>query len=140
VTPRTKPDALIRTVHEFSRPEYKVDILKVEFPVVAGTAEWSHREVLEWFRATDHAASVPYIFLSAGIDISSFVNSLELAAEAGAAFSGVLCGRALWQDGAKAFVSGNASFERWLETDGVLNFRRIQTALKAASSWERRRL
>ncbi len=38
-------------MEEFSKPVYKVDVLKVEFPVVAGDREWPHQQALEWYRA-----------------------------------------------------------------------------------------
>ena len=136
-TPLRKPDLVVRTMEEFSKPVYKVDVLKVEFPVVAGASEWTRPEALAWYRTADQAASVPYIYLSAGVSISEFVGSLELAAEAGAHFSGVLCGRATWQDGIPQFVrGGRPALDAWLAADGVRNLRRIDLCLDAATSWE----
>ena len=136
-TPLRKPDLVVRTMEEFSKPVYKVDVLKVEVPVVAGASEWTRPEALAWYRTADQAASVPYIYLSAGVSISEFVGSLELAAEAGAHFSGVLCGRATWQDGIPQFVRGSRpALDAWLAADGVRNLRRIDLCLDAATSWE----
>jgi tagatose 1,6-diphosphate aldolase len=133
-TPRDKPKLVVRIMEEFSRPVYKVDVLKVEFPVVAGTPEWSRDEAKAWYRAADEVAGAPYIYLSAGVNISEFVGSLELAAEAGARFSGVLCGRATWQGGCTAFArGGRAAFDAWLATDGVANLQRINRCLEAAT-------
>jgi tagatose-1,6-bisphosphate aldolase len=42
---------------------------------------------------------VPFIYLSEGASNDAFLHALELAAEAGVKFSGVLCGRAAWKDG-----------------------------------------
>ena len=140
VEARRKPESVVRTLEEFSKPVYKVDVLKIEFPVIAGSPNFTQDEVLHWYRAADAAAQVPYVFLSAGITIDQFVGSLELAAEAGAHFSGVLCGRATWQDGVHSFVSGGRkAFEAWLAGDGVKNLLRIEQCLRAASSWEQRR-
>lgn len=134
-TARRKPELIVRTMEEFSKPDYKVDVLKVEFPVVAGTPEWTRAEALEWYRAADRAASgVPYIYLSAGVGIGEFVGSLELAAESGARWSGVLCGRAGWQDGASAYIrGGREALDAWLATEGAANWRRIGAMLSAAS-------
>ena len=55
-------------MEEFSKPVYRVDVLKVEFPVVAGASEWTHAEALEWYRAADRATGVPYIYLARGRD------------------------------------------------------------------------
>src|SRR5438105_11505861 len=43
------------------------------------------------------ASSKPFIFLSAGVSDDVFCEMLELVAEAGVKYSGVLCGRATWQ-------------------------------------------
>jgi len=130
-----KPELIVRTMEEFARPVYKVDVLKVEFPVVAGAPEWTRAEALEWYRAADRAAAgVPYIYLSAGVGIGEFLGSLELAAESGAKWSGVLCGRAGWQEGAAAFMrGGRAALDAWLATEGAANWRRIAAGLQAAS-------
>jgi len=138
---RRNPELVIRTMQEFSDPVYKVDVLKVEFPVNANCVGAVHsREVaLDWYRAADRATALPYIYLSAGAAIADFLESLELASEAGAHFSGVLCGRALWQDGIGAYVKGGrAAFSEWLARDGVRNAQRIGECLKAATSWRER--
>jgi tagatose 1,6-diphosphate aldolase len=136
--PRHKPALVVRTMEEFSDPVYKVDVLKVEFPVVAGAPEWSDAEAREWYRAADGAAgAVPYIYLSAGVNISQFVDSLGLAAAAGARFSGVLCGRATWQEGATAYArGGRLALDAWLAVNGVANLERINRRLESATPWE----
>jgi len=136
-TPREKPRLVVGLMEEFSKPVYKVDVLKVEFPVVAGTPEWTRDEAKAWYRAAGEVAGVPYIYLSAGVGIAEFVASLELAAEAGARFSGVLCGRATWQGGAPAFArGGRAAFDAWLATEGVANLQRINRCLEYATPWD----
>jgi tagatose 1,6-diphosphate aldolase len=136
-TAREKPALVVRLMEEFSKPVYKVDVLKVEFPVVAGTPEWTGDEAKAWYRAAGEVVGVPYIYLSAGVGIAEFVASLELAAEAGAKFSGVLCGRATWQGGALAFArGGRAAFDAWLATEGVANLRRINRCLDYATPWD----
>jgi tagatose 1,6-diphosphate aldolase len=132
--PLRKPELVVRTMEEFSKPVYKVDVLKVEFPVVAGAPEWTRAEALEWYRAAGRAARIPYIYLSAGVGIAEFLGSLELAAESGARWSGVLCGRAAWQDGAAAYArGGRAALDAWLATEGAANWRRINALLAAAT-------
>jgi tagatose 1,6-diphosphate aldolase len=146
---KRKPDLVVRTMEEFSKPAYKVDILKVEYPVIAAFVEGSpvykgekaqsHKEALDWFRTADSAAGLPYIYLSAGAGIAEFLASLELAAEAGAAFSGVLCGRAMWQDGIPQYAhAGEPALNEWLETEGVSNAQGISACLKAATPWHKR--
>jgi tagatose 1,6-diphosphate aldolase len=137
---RRKPNLVVRTMEEFSKPVYRVDVLKVEFPVSAGFARpggpWSKAEAMEWFRAADSAARVPYIFLSAGISSTDFLESLRLASEAGARFSGVLCGRATWQDALPVYMkTGAVALHAWLSNEGVRNVQAINRSLQAATPW-----
>ena len=54
------------------------------------------------------ATRIPFIYLSAGVTDEIFRETLTLAAEAGTPFSGVLCGRATWQDGIPIYGKGGA--------------------------------
>lgn len=146
---RRKPEIVIRSMEEFSKEQYKVDVLKVEFPVnaafvegssvYAGKKAYSRAEALECYRQADAAARRPYIYLSAGVTAEHFLESLRLAAEAGARFSGVLCGRATWQEGVPVYAHyGLPALERWLETRGVANIQAINECLAGAVSWESR--
>ena len=66
----------------------------------------------------------------------TFGLALELAAEAGARFSGVLCGRATWKDGVAIFVrDGYAALEDWLHADGVRNIQNVNVRLAGAYPW-----
>jgi tagatose 1,6-diphosphate aldolase len=133
---RRKPEIVISLMDEFSKPIYKVDVLKVEFPVSAGADE----ETLAAFRAADAACRCPYIYLSAGITHAQFTRYLALAARAGARYSGVLCGRATWQDGIPAYArAGLPALEEWLTTDGAANIRSVNECLRHAVSVELRR-
>jgi tagatose 1,6-diphosphate aldolase len=135
---RRKPALVRATIEEFSRPVYKVDVLKVEFPVIAAQigSAYSREEALNFFREVDAVAACPYIYLSAGITIDEFVESLQLAADAGARYSGVLCGRAVWQDGVRVYVrEGRVALDRWLASEGVRNIGRIDECLKEAVPW-----
>ena len=137
VTPRSKPDLVIRTMEEFSKPPYKVNVLKVEFPVNASCVgeSWSHAEAASIFRRADSATDLPYIYLSAGVSLSEFTSSIDLAAESGARFSGVLCGRATWQDGAQVFAqSGLPALNDWLGGAGTRNIHSLNASLAAARS------
>jgi len=120
-SPERKPAMVVRTMAQFTKPEYRVSVLKVEFPIS------SHSKSLDWYkRADDAAAGKPYIYLSAGVSMAEFLASLDLAREAGAHFSGILCGRAVWQDGIPEFVRGGPrAFKDWLSGQGVENLRQI---------------
>src|SRR3954451_5903392 len=58
-----KPDIVIRTMEEFSHPRYRVDVLKVEFPVNSafiGSA-YTREQALDYYRRADAAANgIPY--------------------------------------------------------------------------------
>lgn len=144
---KRKPEIVIRSMEEFSKDIYKVDVLKVEFPINAAFVEgsrvfcgqkaYSREQAIDFYRQADAAVRRPYIYLSAGVSTGQFTQSLEFAAEAGARFSGVLCGRATWQGGVTAFArEGRAAFERWLKDEGVRNIRSVNQALGAAVAWQ----
>jgi len=144
---RLKPGKVTRAMAEFSRPRYGVDVLKVEVPVnmkfvagtaaFSGTAAYSRREALAHFREAAAAAGKPFIYLSAGVSDAVFRETLELAIEAGTAFSGILCGRATWQDGAPAYATqGDAALRAWLADRGVQNIAALNALLaRGATPW-----
>ncbi|HUY13572.1 MAG TPA: tagatose 1,6-diphosphate aldolase [Terriglobia bacterium] len=148
---RLKPQIVSGGLTEFSRGRYGVDVLKVEFPVnlkfvegsrsFAGQSAYSLAEALEFFRQSGVAATLPFVYLSAGVSNSEFVEGLALAAQAHAPYSGVLCGRAIWSDGIQAYVQrGVPSLESWLETEGKKNIEAVITQLAQATPWFNRGL
>jgi tagatose 1,6-diphosphate aldolase len=132
-----KPERVTRSIELWTRPEYGVDVLKVEVPVDPSWLEPSvlsrkRDRVLAAFRQATEASTLPLTFLSAGVDMELFVRSLELAGEAGARFNGVLCGRATWKGGIAAYAAGGESaLEAWLRGDGTANIRRLNEVLDA---------
>jgi tagatose 1,6-diphosphate aldolase len=117
-------------MEEFSKPQYSVDVLKVEMPVnlafvegaraFGGTAAYTRSDAMRLFRETASVAAKPFIYLSAGVSDTVFRETLELAAEAGTSFSGVLCGRAGWRGGVPAFAKGGPeALSAWLANQGV---------------------
>jgi tagatose 1,6-diphosphate aldolase len=145
---RIKPDKVTKYMHEFSQPQYGVDVLKVEVPInmryVEGSLANSDNQVaytrsqaMEYFRSAAAASKLPFIYLSAGVSDDVFRETLELAAEAGTKFSGVLCGRATWQDGVPEYGKGGVNGLRaWLNDRGVQNIRALNAVLaKGAKPW-----
>jgi tagatose 1,6-diphosphate aldolase len=131
-----KPEIVRRSVEEFSKPSYCVDVLKIEFPVdldfVAGSAALDHEpaydkdEALDHYRATAAAAACPFVFLSAGVTLDQFAEGLELAGEAGVAYSGYLCGRAVWRPAIDIFGQGGpTALVRWAKEDGQARLCRL---------------
>jgi tagatose 1,6-diphosphate aldolase len=141
-----KPSIVAGAMEEFSKDRYGVDVLKVEVPIVmefvAGTksfkgeAAYTREEALQHFRDQAKITEKPFIYLSAGVSNPVFIETLELAGESGAAFNGVLCGRATWKDGIPIYAKqGREAFRKWLETVGVENISNVNEALKAATPW-----
>jgi tagatose 1,6-diphosphate aldolase len=144
---KSKPENVTRYMEEFSKPQYGVDVLKVEVPVnvkfvegtsvFGGTAAYSRAEAMEHFATAAAAATKPFIYLSAGVTDDVFRETLELAAEAGTPFSGVLCGRATWQDGIPVYAQqGYDAFINWLNDRGLRNVALLNEVLaKGAKPW-----
>ena len=141
---RVKPRYVTAYMEEFSKPRYGVDVLKVEVPVnmkfVSGTRAfsgqqvYSRQEALKLFQSAAAAASKPFIYLSAGVSDEVFRETIELAGEAGVSFSGVLCGRATWQEGIPIFAQrGVTALEEWLRDRGVRNIEALNQTLNAAA-------
>jgi len=72
-----------------------IDVLKAEFP-----ADMKYNKdkaaLARLCRELDNISRVPWVLLSAGVDIESFATQVEIACNAGA--SGFLGGRAIWQE------------------------------------------
>ena len=143
---KRKPESVIKSMEEFSKPQYRVDVLKVEVPVNAnfvegssvykGQTAYTRKEALDHFRRAADVATKPFIYLSAGVSNPQFVESLNMAAEAGTDYSGVLCGRATWKDGVPIYgKQGVKALEDWLNTEGVKNIESVNAAIKPAKPW-----
>ncbi len=143
---KKKPEIVTRSMQEFTKPQYKVDVLKVEIPINAqftegsvvfkGQAAYSRKQALDHFRRAAAVATKPFIYLSAGVSNEQFVESLRVAVEAGSDFSGVLCGRATWKDGIPVYAKGGvAALEEWLQRDGVRNINAVNDAIRQAKPW-----
>ena len=143
---KIKPRIVIDSMKEFTKDKYGVDVMKVEMPInmkfVEGTQSYTgksaypRKEALGFFREAAAVSTKPFIYLSAGVGNEEFTESLELVAESGVKYNGVLCGRATWKDGIPVFAKqGAKAFEAWLMDEGVKNISNVNEALKGASSW-----
>ncbi|MFD0979119.1 tagatose 1,6-diphosphate aldolase [Tropicimonas aquimaris] len=95
-----KADDVLATVEEFAKPDYGVDVFKLESPVNAADADGS-AEVQAIFDEMGRLAGRPWVMLSAGAGKAEFRKVLEHAFAAGA--SGFLAGRAIWLDAFRAY-------------------------------------
>lgn len=145
---KKKPEIVAKSMEEFSKPQYLVDILKVEIPInmkfVEGTKSfkgqkaYSQKEALDYYKRTAQVTQKPFIYLSAGVSDDEFRESLEMAAESGVQYNGVLCGRATWKEGIPVYAKqGVKALEDWLQDKGVKNIQALNAVLdKGATSWE----
>jgi len=143
---KVKPDVVRKSMEEFSKAHYHVDVLKVEVPINANYVEgssvykgqkaYTRAEALEHFRNCAAVATKPFIYLSAGVSNAQFVESLNMAGESGTDYSGVLCGRATWKEGIPVYgQKGVAALEEWLSGEGVKNINAVNSAIKSAKPW-----
>lgn len=92
-------DVVYRSVQEFARPEYAVDIFKLESPVpvaqLTPLAESGPEPAFEAIGQLCRSHDIPWVLLSAGVTASEFLNVVEHAYSAGA--HGFLAGRAIWK-------------------------------------------
>ena len=143
---RSKPEIVAGSMQEFTKDRYGVDVMKVEVPInmkyvegsksFGGTKAYTRDEAKDFFRRAADVATKPFIYLSAGVSNAEFTESLELAAESGVRFSGVLCGRATWKDGISVYAKqGAVAFRKWLESEGVRNINNVNASLAPAHPW-----
>ena len=146
---KIKPQVVIGSMKEFTKPQYNVDVLKVEVPVNAefvegsavykGEKAYTRAEALAYYRQGAEVATKPFIYLSAGVSNAQFVESLNMATEAATDYSGVLCGRATWKDGMPIYATkGVKALEDWLSSEGVKNINAVNAALKGATPWTKK--
>ena len=143
---KKKPELVAAYMREFTKDRYGVEVLKVEVPInmkyvegarcSGGQTAYSRQQAMDYFRRSADVATKPFIYLSAGVSNAEFTETLELAAEAGTRFSGVLCGRATWKDGIPIYgKQGADAFRQWLEAEGVKNIANVNDRLKPAHPW-----
>src|SRR5699024_3531948 len=145
---KKKPEIVEYFMTEFSTEEYGVDLLKVEVPVsiynIEGYEQYDNyepvftkKEAANFYLTCSEKSRVPFIYLSGGVTNDQFVETLHFAKEAGAEFSGSLCGRAIWKDGVQPFAEeGKEAQYQWLETTGSENLNKVKKAIKdTATPW-----
>ena len=143
---RQKPEIVKQSMEVFSRPEFGVDVLKVEVPVnvefvegsvyFRGQKAYTRDDARRHFREAAAIATKPFIYLSAGVSNPQFTESLAIATEAGADYSGVLCGRATWKGGIPVYAkNGLKALEEWLQREGTRNIQAVNACLESARPW-----
>lgn len=148
---RVKPYLVIDAAKTYSAPRFAVDLLKLDFPVDLKYVEEYQRPDVEWkageavydlgavqsfCERLDEAAQVPWVILSAGVDLEEFVENIRLANEAGA--SGFLCGRTVWKNVISEFPDEKRMRDHMIQV-GVPNFHAILEANESALPWHQHR-
>jgi tagatose 1,6-diphosphate aldolase len=132
-----KPLLVCDAAKRFSDPSFGVDVLKLEIPVnlefVAGVGEqppvYSLDEAHGHFQQVGRSTSLPVVYLSAGVSFERFRQSLTMARQCGARFSGFMCGRAIWSDAIAVFgARGEAGLRAWLGETGLTRLRELKSA------------
>jgi tagatose 1,6-diphosphate aldolase len=125
-----KAQLVIGSLREFTKPEYGVDLFKLESPVSGehlstddGSAQ--HQVARNGFNEIGqicHEAGAPWVMLSAGVTPDQFLRVMHYAYAAGA--NGFLAGRAIWSEALLCFPDLQACREV-LRTKGMENLRRL---------------
>ena len=142
---KVKPRKVIEAMKVFAQDRFNVDVLKVEVPVnmnfvegfSTGEVVYTKEEAAQYFRDQDAASPLPYIYLSAGVSSKLFQETLVFAAESGAKFNGVLCGRATWAGSVKVYIEeGPEAARQWLREEGFRNIDELNKVLETtATPW-----
>lgn len=128
-----KADHVLGSVAEFAKPEYQIDVFKLESPVAAGDLDDASIDVQGLFDEMGRLAGRPWVMLSAGAGKDAFETILRHAYKAGA--SGYLAGRAIWLDAFSHFPDW-AAIERDLRSGSVAYMERINKLTDAeATPW-----
>ena len=138
VVERHKSKFVLDSVREFAKPEYAVDLFKLESPVTdseLGDPDAKQASpVQQVFMEMGNLAGCPWVMLSAGTTAANFRRILKYAYRAGA--SGFLAGRAIWW---KAFTDNFPDLEAMrgaLLADGLNYLRDLNTLTDAtAIAW-----
>jgi len=108
-SPEKMPELVLDSVREFAKPEYGVDLFKLESPLPGATlpardgsaAHLRAQALFDRMGQICKDAGIPWVMLSAGVTPKQFVRVMEYAYAAGA--HGFLAGRAVWLEAMQHF-------------------------------------
>ncbi len=136
-SPGKLPGLVIDSVREFAKPEYGVDLLKLESPLAANSlpprdgsaaaniAQGEFDAIGEICRARN----IPWVLLSGGAAPDKFERVLEFAYAAGA--GGFLAGRTIWLKAVRKHFPDRAAVASSLRKDGVAVLESLNALTKA---------
>lgn len=96
---------------------------------------YNRTDAAHFFRKQSEITSLPFIFLSAGVDTDLFLETLTFARESGSMFNGVLCGRATWAKGVEIQKEcGSEMAVDWMKTEGKANSIKLAERLQKTAT------
>lgn len=144
-SPGKLPSLVIESVREFAKPEYGVDLLKLESPLAANSlpapdGSAAARAAQREFDAVGEICSehgIPWVLLSGGAAPEKFERVLEYAFAAGA--GGFLAGRTIWLNAVRTHFPDIAAVSTALNKESVAILNSLSRLTKQrAKSWEPR--
>ncbi|ANV99664.1 tagatose 1,6-diphosphate aldolase [Bradyrhizobium icense] len=144
-SPGKLPKLVIDSVQEFAKPEYGVDLLKLESPLAANSlpprdgsaASKAAQKEFDAIGDICRQRNIPWVLLSGGAAPEKFERVLDFAYAAGA--GGFLAGRTIWLDAVRSHFPDRAAVAASLRKDGVGVLERLNTLTKAkAKAWTAR--
>src|ERR1700753_3824572 len=124
-SPGKLPALVIDSVREFAKPEYGVDLMKLESPLAANSlpardgsaAAKAAQKEFDAIGDICRARNIPWVLLSGGAAPEKFERVLEYSYAAGA--SGFLAGRPIWLDAVLKTFPDRAAVAASLRKDGL---------------------
>jgi tagatose 1,6-diphosphate aldolase len=141
-SPGKLPALVIESVREFAKPEYGVDLLKLESPLAANSlpprdgSAASKAAQAEFDAVGDicRQHDIPWVLLSGGADRDKFERVLAYAFAAGA--GGFLAGRTIWLNAVRSHFPDLAAVAGALQQEGVQVLDSLSALTKAkAVAW-----
>ncbi len=144
-SPGKLPSLVIESVREFAKPEYGVDLLKLESPLAANdlprcdgsAAAKAAQKEFDAIGEICRNPGIPWVLLSGGAAHDKFERVLEYAYAAGA--GGFLAGRTIWLDAVRAYFPDLAAVSSALKKQSVAILNSLsELTHERARSWEAR--
>lgn len=141
-SPEKLPALVLDSVREFARPEYGVDLFKLEAPLPGASlpapdGSAAHQQAQRSFDqmgAICQEAGIPWVMLSAGVTPVQFQRVMAYAYAAGA--NGFLAGRAIWWQALQHFPDLDAC-RAALKAEGVNTLQALrQLTDQAGKAWQ----
>ncbi|MBI2426639.1 MAG: tagatose 1,6-diphosphate aldolase [Candidatus Kerfeldbacteria bacterium] len=116
VLAKRRPIFVLDSLREFAKPQYCVDLFKLEFPAdlrftkeyADGRFDGKNREsvydivtIEKWCREIDKLTNVPWTIMSSGVSNEQFLEFLRICRAGNV--DGYICGQAIWKDALRGY-------------------------------------